>query len=243
MNHQEAKFILRASRPDGQDASDPQVREALELAQRDPVLAQWLAGERTADARVSAALNQVAPPADLRAQILAGARASRVDVSWWRRPAVLAAAAAIAVLLSVGAVTWRLTRPTATNWTEFAAFDLLDHHIEHSAHQRGVREVEVQLADASTRVSAMKELRAEQLRAQGCRAVRFAGREVFEICFKRDGAWFHLYVAPRADGDPAADAAPAIAALRGSAVATWADGRQVYALVSNAGADVLQRVL
>jgi len=43
MNNQEAKFILAAYRPGGQDASDPLFAEALEQVRRDP---DWQRGLR-----------------------------------------------------------------------------------------------------------------------------------------------------------------------------------------------------
>jgi hypothetical protein len=43
MNIEEAKLILSAYRPDGQDAGDPQFQEALELTKQNPDLARWFA--------------------------------------------------------------------------------------------------------------------------------------------------------------------------------------------------------
>jgi len=41
MDSGEAKFILSAYRPEGQDASDPRFAEALEQVRRDPILQRW----------------------------------------------------------------------------------------------------------------------------------------------------------------------------------------------------------
>lgn len=254
MNNQEAKFILRASRPDGQDADDPQVQEALQQAQRDPLLAQWLERERAADAKIAALLDEIAPPPELRAQILAGARASRIVTPWWRQQPWLAAAAAAVLLLSVSTVTWRATRdpvPPAETWAQFATYDLADQHGDHDSHQSGIGEVETMLARAGNGLVAATggasatgaALGVDRLRQRGCRTVSFAGREVFEICFKRDGTWFHLYVARRGEQDPVASTAAVIADVRDHRVATWSDAQNVYALVTGAGREVLERVL
>ena len=53
MNRDEAKFILRACRPGGQDVEDPQFREALDLLKCDPVLAEWFGREQALDGRIS----------------------------------------------------------------------------------------------------------------------------------------------------------------------------------------------
>ena len=53
MKNQEAKFILGAYRPDGQDAGDPVFAEALSQAERDPDLRTWFERGRKFDTTVS----------------------------------------------------------------------------------------------------------------------------------------------------------------------------------------------
>jgi hypothetical protein len=85
MNTQQAKFILQAYRPGGQDANDPQFAEALEQVKNDPNLAEWFAAQTAFDGAVAHALGTVAPPAQLREMILAGRRVIE-PAPWWRRP-------------------------------------------------------------------------------------------------------------------------------------------------------------
>ena len=101
MNPHDSKFILRARRPGGSDADDPIFAEALAATERDPQLKAWHEREQRTDAALSAKLREIAPPPDLTAAILAGARASVPRPAWWRRPGWLAAAAAFAVLMSL----------------------------------------------------------------------------------------------------------------------------------------------
>ena len=77
MNNQEAKFILSGYRPNGGDAGDEMFGDALRQAQQDPALAAWFAREQAYDRAVAARLAEIAPPAELRADILAGVRASK----------------------------------------------------------------------------------------------------------------------------------------------------------------------
>lgn len=80
MDKEEARFVLRCFRPDGADASDPDFKEALQLAAEDRELGEWLAHERAQDAAFSAALGRLELPEGLREEILTGLAAERGDV-------------------------------------------------------------------------------------------------------------------------------------------------------------------
>ena len=83
----------------------------------------------------------------------------------------------------------------------------------------------------------------DRLRQTGCRTLSFAGRDVIEVCFLRDGALFHLYVYRNeaAPGDPAAKG-PSFIAQAAGAAAVWSDRQFEYAVATSAGADVLRRL-
>ena len=99
MNNEEAKFILRAYRPGGPDATDPQFAEALAQARLDPDLGHWLSEQTALDTAIGAKLQAVPVPADLKASILAGRKVVPLPVTpWWRiriHPAATAAALAV----------------------------------------------------------------------------------------------------------------------------------------------------
>lgn len=105
MNNDEAKFILRAYRPDGQDAADPQFADALAQARLDPELARWFAEQTALDRAIGAQLQSVRVPADLKATILAGRKIVPIPTEpWWQRslhPAATAAALAV-TLATIG---------------------------------------------------------------------------------------------------------------------------------------------
>src|SRR5712692_2933132 len=109
MDNQEAKFILTAYRPGGQDASDPRFAEALEQARRDPVLEQWFKESVAFDATVTEKLRAVRVPADLRENILAGAKISR-PLRWSKR-LNWAIAAALITIATIGSLIWHNLRP------------------------------------------------------------------------------------------------------------------------------------
>lgn len=129
MNHDEAKFILRAYRPGGQDAGDPQFAEALAHARHDPGLARWLAEQTDLDAAIGGQLRSIPVPADLKASILAGrkivpARAA----SWWRR-GIHPAAAAAALAVTFATIGYLALREPPEPKADFARFthDITDY--------------------------------------------------------------------------------------------------------------------
>lgn len=241
MKNEDAKFILRAYRPDGRDSADPYFSAALEQARLDPTLRDWFTRELAADAAIAGALRHVAVPAHLQQSILAGARVSRRP-EWWRRPALLALAAAIAVLLAVASFfTFSPSGELPTeHFAQLAARDLsINHHfMRHPTPGR----VATWLAQPDTRVATGLPHSIAELRADRCRTVKFAGREVFEVCFDRDTG-YHLYLTLRENVSDAPPGEPRIFEHRGLALATWSDARYVYVLATEAGPAALRRVL
>lgn len=250
MNHEEAKFLLRGRRPGARDAGDAVFAEALREAEREPKLKAWLEREQAFDGAVAHKLAEIAPPAGLREAILAGARAgekAQENRAAWRRPVWLAAAAAVVLTATAAVVATRLGGGggggiSTEELAGFALRDLAGAHNDHVGRPRGLEEVQARLAGAEGSLRRNLRLEVEELRRGGCRAVRVGGREVFEVCFRRDGAWYHLYVM-RANG-PAQKGGAVTEIDRGRMVAaTWSDGRTAYALVTEAGKDALRKVV
>ncbi len=129
MNNAEAKFILRAYRPDGQDAADPQFAEALAQARLDPELARWFAEQTTLDRAIGAQLQSVRVPADLKASILAGRKVIPMPKpTWWQRslhPAATAAALVV-TLATIGFLTLHEPPEPRADWARFT-HDLTDY--------------------------------------------------------------------------------------------------------------------
>jgi len=244
MSNDEAKFILAAYRPDGRDASDARFAEAVAQAERDPELRVWWERQRAFDTQVAAKLAEVLPPPDLREAILAGGRVSRPHRRAWNRPVWLAAAAAVA-LLAMAAVALRpsLRAPSIEDFAAFAVKDMIHDYAAHAGSPPGLEGVQGKLAAATLPLPQGLKLSLDELRRNRCRTVSIAGREVFEICFQRDGSWFHLYAARRSDF-PAGSADPkALLFSQGNFSATaWADSANAYALVARGGAATLQRL-
>jgi hypothetical protein len=249
MTNDEAKFILSAYRPGGHDASDPAFAEALEQARRDPALARWFEFERKFDELMTAKIAAVPPPPGLRDAILAGARvtetnaAPTVQPAWWRRPGSLAMAASVLVLLTVGLVTVWPNRVDAQQLRNFVLQDLGGPR--HEGHGPGNDALQAQLGDSSRPLGAGVALDFEQMKASGCRVLRFQERELLEVCFKRDGRWFHCYIGRRSDFPGAArlGSAPEFQVVDKRQCVSWVDQENLYVVAGSAGLDALKRLL
>jgi hypothetical protein len=92
----------------------------------------------------------------------------------------------------------------------------------------------MRLADPAVRVRLAQTLPLDfrTLRVTGCRTLRFAGRDLLEICFDREGRHYHLYVLDRR-GVRGLPAQPRFFSPGGGSVAVWSDQRHAYALIGD----------
>lgn len=246
MTNPEAKFTLSAYRASGQDAGDPAFAEALAQAKNDPVLGAWFQRAQEHDAAVGAKLREIAPPAELRAAILAGVRASTTQRTWWRQPMWLAAAAAVIVLLAVaGQISFKRSDTVDAPTAALAELALSDLSVKgHGGHETATDELKAWLSAPNGKLTSGLNLDFAQMRAQGCRTLSLGGRDMVEVCFERKGLVFHLYALPSAAmPELPARAEPALVERATQAAAVWSDSRFHYVLATAAGVDALKRLL
>lgn len=249
MTPDEAKFLLRARRPADRDAGDPAFAEALEAVSADAALQLWHAREERRDIALAGKLREIAPPPGLREAILAGARASAArpheHLGAWRHPVWLAVAATVAILMSV--VFRQASAPglSVERLATVALHDLENAHASHVGIPGRQAALKARLASVALplRSGVGQVLNLEELQGGRCRSVRIAGREVFEICFQREGVWFHLYATAGGTGSATSEFREVITAEGNMTVAAWRDARHTYALVTQAGREALRRVL
>lgn len=245
MSNDEAKFLLSAYRPGGRDAADPALAVALEQAKRDPALGEWFARQQAHDRAVAAKLQEITPPAGLRDAILAGARAGdqrSTARSRWRAPMWLAAAAAVALLLSVGAW-WRIAPVRGASLEDFA-LNFVDRGFTLQKRGADVAALKTWLAEQHGPLPEAIPAQFTQLRALGCRLLNYEGRDVSLVCFERDGKEFHVFVARRSELPSVEDNAAPRLIDRGKLVAaTWSDAQSHYVIVSDAGLAALKQLL
>ncbi len=239
MNNDEAKFILQAYRPGGGDAQDALFAQALEQAQRDPALAAWFERERGHDAAMAAKLRMIAPPAELRTAILAGAKITPRRSARWLMPAWIGLAASVAVILT--ATLFWLQPAQAEEFSEFA-MDYASGPFRLSNHQEDLDKLRTWLAERQAPLPLRIPSGCQKLQALGCKTVEYRGKNISLICFER-GREFHLFVARRADYPNLRECPQPEFKSKGKwASAHWSDSENCYVLATDAGVDELQRM-
>jgi len=110
MDSAQAREVLKLYRPGTTDAMDPQMAQALQQVQNDPGLARWFDEHCGVYIALRSKLKQIEVPADLKRRIVVD-NLARKRITAFPGPAVWLAAAAVLVLVAVGA--WRFFRPAA----------------------------------------------------------------------------------------------------------------------------------
>jgi hypothetical protein len=247
MTNLEAKFVLSAYRANGSDAADPAMRDALQQAQRDPSLEAWFEQEHAHAAAVAARLREITPPAGLRDAILAGARAGKTAAPsrsrFWQRPLILAAAASVAVLLSV--FSWWRFSPVHGNSLDDFALNFVARGFVLAERSADVGQLKTWLAAHRSPLPAELPASFDRLRALGCRNLKFDGRDVSLVCFESGGKEYHVFVARREDfpGRGPAQIAPAFDPSRRLVATAWSDANNHYVMVSDASVEDVKRLL
>ena len=115
MTHDEAKIILLRYRPGTTDREEPEMREALALAQVDEELSRWLADNGTSQQLLRTTFKQIQPPEGLLQQIISEHAASQRASANRRRFARIALVAALVLVGIIGSTLWLGSRPQADN--------------------------------------------------------------------------------------------------------------------------------
>lgn len=244
MKNEDAKFILSGYRPGGQDASDPAFAEALEQAKRDPALGKWFAEHQAHAAAVSAKLKEIVPPAQLRAAVLAGSSLAQPTVRVrWLRPALIGAAAAVVVFAGLVTV---LPAKSTFDVEKLTAFAIKDAQVFPHGRPAGTaaKELQTQLSADDVCLTTGLHFDFETLRTTGCRTLTDDGHEMVEICFQRNGDYYHLYIVRRSDFanmHPKSFAGPNT--QERVSFVSWADQNYFYIVASLAPSESLVRLL
>jgi hypothetical protein len=174
---------------------------------------------------------------------LAGGKVTAADTprrAWWRHPVWLAAAASVAILLTAGLVLW------PKQASAFGDFIYADARLSaaHGGHGHESSQLQAILNDPATRLGQKLPINFEELSMTGCRALHYRGHQIMELCFKRDGVWFHCYIARSADFPAVAMAnRPTLVDHGASCVASWKDAEHLIVVVSNSGRKSLEALL
>lgn len=255
MTPNQAKEILSLYRPGSADDRDPEFAEALALVRQDADLARWFAEYCAVQRELSSRFRKIKPPEGLKEQIISENRTSKV-VTWWRQPAVLAAAACIVLLASLASLWFNRTRipPEDLSLNGFRermvraavksayGMDLETNDVAqiraYLARQQAHADFQIPAALAATAYS-------------GCGVLTWQGNRVTMVCFnsgrplppgsKTD---LFLFVLERqAVSNPPSSNQPQLTPANQLATASWTSGDLVYLLVADGDTEFLRKYL
>jgi hypothetical protein len=248
MDNREAKFILSGYRPGGQDASDPRFAEALEQARRDPVLERWFQESVEFDAAITETVCAIPTPSDLRENILAGVKVSRLS-RWKNRLTKWAIAAALILSTALGSLIWHNTRPARLVGWQTRALDVISSLVRNGSrfdaqsNQPGELVTWLRANNAPAAQKLPDNL--DKLSSLGCKTFLWNGIPVSVICFARpDGGLIHLVMRTSPAASDRIREAEVKLIQRGEwATATWREGEMIYMLALEGSRDQLRSYL
>jgi hypothetical protein len=249
MNNREAKFILNAYRPGGQDANDPRFVEALEQARRDPSLQRWFDESVAFDAAMTEKLSTTAVPRDLRESILTGVKVTCAP-HWKNRWRKWAVAAALVVSTALGILIWHNTRPAPVAGWQLQALDAILSSIARNESRFDVispnpAELVKWLRANHAPVGGKLPDRLDNLPSIACKSFFWRGKPVSLICFTLpEGRAIHLVMTNVSTESDRAIKHEAKVIQQGQwATATWREGDMIYMLALEGSRDELRSYL
>ena len=251
MNRDEAKYILRAYRADGQDAGDPLFHEALELVKRDPELAQWFAQEQALDIPIAKKLSEFPVPPGLKARLLAARKITPL-LRWWQRPAWRAVAACFVLLIGLGIflIQRAAHRDFGQGRTLFAQYrdtmaDFAGNKLLRLDHKsRDVKEIRQWLTQKNAHGDLLLPAGLDGRPGIGCRVLDWNGATISLVCFElADHRKAHLLVIDRSAFTDAPAESPQFAQVGNVATVTWSRADKTYVLACKGGSELELRHL
>jgi hypothetical protein len=249
MNNREAKFMLSAYRPSGQDANDPRFAEALEQVHRDPILQHWFDESVVFDAAMTQKLSATPVPSDLRESILTGVKVTGAP-HWKNRWRKWAIAAAVVLSATLGVLLWHNTRPAPVAGWQLQALDaILSSIAQNESHFDVISPNPADLVkwlrenSAPTGKKLPNDL--DKLPSIGCKTFFWHGKPVSLICFTLpEGRAIHLVMTTVSTESDRAIKYEAKVIQQGHwATATWREGNMIYMLALEGSRDELRRYL
>jgi hypothetical protein len=250
VNLEEAKKTLMINRNGTADADEPEIADALLLAESNPELARWLEAQTTLQLALRAKFGEIKPPAGLKEQILsehaAGKRvATAPRLGWYALAAVLLVMGALALVwypkpASDEALSIYQNAMVRTALDGTYAMDLLTN---------SSAPVRAYLAENNAPADFTLPSGLQHAALTGCAVRNWQGTKVSLVCFRTgkrlppgEASDLWLFVVDRSavKNAPAGNAAQ-LAKINRLNTATWTDGNKLYFLgVAGQEADVKQ---
>jgi hypothetical protein len=237
---EEAKRILLLYRPRTTDAADAEMNAALEQARRDPVLQEWFDRHCEGQASLQRKFGELPVPEDLKDAILAGRKIVR-PAFWWQKPAWLAAAAVVAILLGAGALWLRSSSTDGFNLYRARMVRVALHEYRMDIVTNDLRQVRRYLGTKGGPSDFPIPNRLEQLGVIGGGHIRWGKEPASMVCFDRGGGqMLFLFVINSAaiKGEPERPTPLKIGALQ---TLSWTQGAHTCILAGPDDPDFLQK--
>jgi hypothetical protein len=249
MDNREAKFVLNAYRPGGQDANDPRFAEALRQVRRDPILQHWFDESVAFDAAMTVSLAATPVPNDLRESILTGVKVTRVP-HWKNRWRKWAIAAAVVLSATLGVLVWHNAQPAPVAGWQLQALDaILSSIAQKESHFDVISRNPVDLVKwlRENSAPAGKKLPdgLDRLPSIGCKAFFWRGKPLSLICFTLpEGRAIHLVMTNVSmESDRRLKHEAKVVQQGHWATATWREGDMIYMLALEGSRDELRTYL
>lgn len=254
MTNEEAKQILSAYRPSGEDASNPAFEEALDQARRDPSLAEWFEEERARDSELARIFQSLPAPEEGRRALLALRRVETAGTSEKRRPFwswTAAIAACFALLLGASVLLMPFLRPApevtlqepgSIGVVELASLARAAMPLDFRGDS--VPELRAWLAGRGAPAPGDLPEALASLAAVGCRVFSDEHRNAISLlCLKKDGQLVHLFVADGNARRALAMAEKEWISQDGWNAYCWSDEDRAYVLLSPVPPEELEELV
>lgn len=232
MTREEAMEVLLLYRPGSRDSNEPDVREALRLAESDAALKKWFEGHCAFQMSVRSKLRSVPVPTDLKQAILSSQKIVEAP-AWWRSPLVLAAAAMIVLLLALAPLL--KTRSPANHFDDFAArmSSTVQREYRMDVESSDLNDVRDYMASRGAPADFEVPPELQQISLAGGGFLRWRNQPVSMVCFRKsDQEMVYLFVLnSNAVVDPPPEN-PVRADQRGLPTKAWTRGDRVYLLAN-----------
>jgi hypothetical protein len=251
VNRDQAKIILLLYRPGTTDATDPEIAEALALANQDPELTHWLVEQCAWQEAARTGFRKITPPPGLKEQIISE-QAAKEKTSFRRQRVVLAAMVVVAVTVVLTPL-WLQHRRSDDTYAIYrnrmAGVALRGYGMDLTTNNPA--SVRAYLAQNHAPADYILPARLEKTALVGCAIEDWQGAKVSMICFhtgkplppgQQSDLWLFVIDRSRVKDAPPVDLRQFVQVSRLRMV-TWTEGDKLYVLGMEGDEQTLRQYL